>query len=232
MSIVHDNSVLVLGAGVSAPFGVSLGGQLVEFVRKKLELELKEDSRRPVIGYDEMKREAFDLRPIQSSYVAGGNNLDEFKDEAIGLIELLRVSTHDTIDDFIVDNPRYSYLSKLAVSCIMFGQLYSKKESRNRFTKVGYGFKLYEIETFVLGDLSSRYVRGKRNWIHKLVNICRHSIRNEFLQGRVRVISFNYDSVLERVLEDVFDYAEFDYGNHSKYFDIIHPHGRFYYLND
>jgi len=209
-------------------------------IRQRLNEELKSHPRsKPFIEYDEPYRlEAFSFRPIYSAFCEAGNTWPEFEIAARNLSKLLEASTHDTVDDFIIDYPSQSLLTRIGISAVLFGQLYSKADSKVHYRHTQ--FEGPKVDHFELRDLLARNfpkrVDGKvfrcRNWTHLLINIIRYSVRNNILEEKVRIINFNYDSVLEYVFEKLFHHTEAEYGSLDEYVEIIHPHGQFPRLSD
>ena len=60
-----------------------------------------------------------------------------------------------------------------------------------------------------------------------LINIIRHGIRAGTVseENKVKIITFNYDKILEYVLEAQFSNTEASYPHYSDYVEIIHVHG-------
>lgn len=50
---------------------------------------------------------------------------------------------------------------------------------------------------------------------------------SEEKRHKIRIITFNYDTILEYVLERQFSNTEIDYGDFTNHFEIVHPHGKF-----
>lgn len=241
MSIIDSNSVLILGAGSSAPFGLSLGGDLIENLADNLEAELKRsryDDWRILIG--KCPKSAFLKSPSRSIAHIKGETFDEFEMRTKELTHRLRTSTHDTIDDFLVDNADFSFQIKVGIAAALFLQMYKSKMSQ-KYVSQWDGDDLSLVETFEVKDFLQRNFtdssqfnsrKGPRNWIHLLINMVRYAVRNEFFDQKIKIISFNYDTILEHVLERLFRETQFEYGPFTDYFEIVHPHGRFTALNE
>jgi hypothetical protein len=140
-------------------------------------------------------------------------------------ILFLKGQTCETIDDLIVMNlSRASELKKL-IAYSIFDSLYSYKDRQ-----------------YVLNNLADRTVTprqdyrphnqrvakeksGRRSWIHQLINIVRAQKRNASKGSKIKIISFNYDGILEYVLADKWNNAEAIETEYTEVFDIYHPHG-------
>ncbi len=130
---------------------------------------------------------------------------------------LLQEQTSETIDDFIVENSDYATLTKIAIASIFMKNCYSFKDfgrTPKPFHKRHYNS--YESE------------QPNRNWIHLLINIIRQGIRSGSVstENKVKIITFNYDTILEFVLEKQFSNTQAGYENWANYIDIIHVHGQ------
>jgi len=166
MAITDKNTCLVLGAGVSAPFGLALGGDLIDSIQKQLDEELSElhgsrssqsslagriissatkpanFSKMPIIA-TVMRSYINETREIENSNKAN----DEIK-MMEELVHLLSGQTSETIDDFIVENSSFSDVVKKAIAVNFFQNSYSFSQG----------------EGYVLNNFSSRYTKsGERN---------------------------------------------------------------------
>lgn len=236
MSIIDSKSVLILGAGTSAPFGLSLGGDLIEVLATNLENETEKDNfLRWQHLIDTQPLTAFSFSPIRTTLTGSENDTREFDQKAKELTSRLRASTHETIDDFLVDNSDFSTLIKTAISSALFSQIYNpRKENRYvRFSRLGdIGIvEDYQIKNFLGRHLTREdyhnRATGPRNWVHLLINMVRYAVRNGFFEHKIKIITFNYDTILEHILEHLFQQTQFQYDHYTNYFDIVHPHGSF-----
>lgn len=235
MSITDPNTVLIVGAGVSAPFGLPLGGPLIQRIAAQID-----DERRLVFSSDwaETTRTAFryasqgygKLRatPIHGAIARKWTNSENAREihwpsvqadaeRLLRLRELLADQTSETIDDFIVENPSYAEVAKLGIATILLGHTYWAEPG--------------DHPEWQPNPFQSRHVgpHNDRNWVHLLINIIRHGIRKGAVTeaNKVKIITFNYDRILEYVLESQFHNTEANHGHYSKYVDILHVHGCF-----
>lgn len=135
----------------------------------------------------------------------------------LALIDLLDGQTSETIDDFIVENSDFSEILKACISVEIAKSTYTYVQDE-RILKPR--------------NLSARYLaqsenRQQRNWIHLLINLVRQAIRTGQLKRgqKVRIVSFNYDGVLEAVLATQFQNTAREYPPYTECFEIVHPHG-------
>ena len=243
MSITDSGSVLVLGAGVSAPFGLHLGGDLIGKLKDSLQKEVAKLHKKSELGdkqsqlREELERifkygpipEGFKCYPVIASLMksyttkSASANWNEISQKIQSqdikkieqLIDLLDGQTSETIDDFIVENPSYAYLTKLGIAASFF-------ESCHELHK-----GVLKARPFAGRDYPPNQSASTRNWIHHLINIVRQGIRAGSVtkDNKVCIITFNYDKILEYVLEKQFSNTQSNYEHYSNYIDIIHMHG-------
>ena len=238
MAITGRGSVLILGAGVSADFGMPLGDQLVDLIVKKIGEEsdaAKVASGRrsidagAVVNWAAHSRE-WTSHPIFGTALrekmSGGQSLSHEQANAahsdlLRLRQLLTNQTAETIDSFIAENPQIGRTAKLAVAALMLRATYSLNNETGQLTVRP--FSARTTHEFVSAD------RVDRNWMHLLINIIRHGIdTGEIASGqKIQVVTFNYDTILEHVLKKQFTNREKTLHEYDVYIDIHHVHGKF-----
>lgn len=155
-------------------------------------------------------------------------DMDEFRNDMSllwKLENLLANQTSDSIDDFIIQNPNLADFAKVAIASVIFLCCYrASNETRALHIK-----PLAARRTDQLFERQKKDTDiSERNWVHHLINIA----REKYYQGapevekRMRIITFNYDTVLEHVLDAQFRNTEHKYGPYTDYFHILHVHGR------
>lgn len=232
MAITDPGSVLIIGAGASVPFGLPLGGDLIERIRRQLDAELEHINKR----FERNAAQVYSSHLVRAIPLAAGlpfcNALHEQNDsrgrmieadarhyagQLRGLRDLLTGQTSETIDDFIAINPKQANLVKIGIAIVFFGILYTEETAPKHYKKRA-------LSDRVVG-LTQKTAR--RNWVHHLINIVRHhnfgKVREEV--NKVRIISFNYDPVVETILNEQFDNTEHDFGPWQDYIEVVHPHG-------
>ncbi|RNC96789.1 MAG: hypothetical protein ED558_02705 [Oricola sp.] len=230
MTITSEGAVLVVGAGTSVQFGLSLGGDMITSIAGAIESELSTirlltEDRFGVFSSilsDAVNRsEGFKRLPIHGTVGQPfwdteksrfeGKAINEELNKLRELQQLLTNQTSETIDDFIVENPSYAQLSKQCIaaqfvqSCCEIDRNVSARSFEARKT-----------------------VDGGRNWVHLLINIVRQGIRagEVSTENKVKIVTFNYDMVLEYVLEQQFSNTERRSAHWSDYIEIVHVHGQ------
>lgn len=131
---------------------------------------------------------------------------------------LLNNQTSETIDDFIVENPSFATVTKILIAASLFVGCF-RPDDRHR---------VVVIDHSVREPVSSLTRTKSRNWIHLLINIIRHGIRMGSVtkKNKVKIVTFNYDTILEYVLEKQFSNTESKYGPYQDFVEIVHPHGQ------
>jgi hypothetical protein len=241
MAITEKNTILVLGAGATAPFGFPLGSTLISDIAEQLQREIKSiqdandyggNQLRQKLMYAARSPDGFSRFPIHGATAQRHISKDrrDLDAEAMNqdlarirsLADLLNNQTSETIDDFIVENPSFSDLTKIAIAADFISRSYSLEDGALRL-------KNFEARywTTANGD-------RKRNWVHLLINIVRHGIRsgNVTKENKVQIITFNYDTVLELVLSKQFRNTESNYSSYTDYISIQHVHGECGTLED
>lgn len=225
-SITDEGSVLLLGAGSSQPFEMPLGASLIDDIRTGLEISfdngLLQKFRIGQVANDICWPDRFVGDPIGSAigarwYAGSFDETTVNADISLArkLCSLLNGQTAETIDDFIAHNPTVAELAKLCAAALMLRRSYTWEEQKLR-----------------LKPFKARYCGpslGERNWIHLLVNLVRHAHRlgRTTESNPIRIVTFNYDRILERVLEDQFANTELELPNWKKLIQIVHVHGEF-----
>ena len=236
MAITDPNTVLILGAGVSAPFGIPLGGDLITLIARAIETErpriYKKDpyprNARTSFLYAAKDRDSYMQTPIFGALARKHLASDEKDIDWGGLQkdverldtmqQLLTNQTSETIDDFIVENPGYADLAKIAIAALILARCYRANDQNG-------------IRTWCCQQFAARHCgpENERNWIHLLINVIRHGIRKSVVtaENKIRIVSFNYDRILEHVLEAQFSNTEAKHAHYSNFVEVLHVHGAF-----
>lgn len=255
MAITDPNTVLILGAGVSVPFGLPTGANLIDDISQKLSFQLEDFQRRneayfsinPILPLNENKTfQKFSyIQPLlwKNDFVSSALKFTEDRAEITkrileeirnlkNLQKLLKNQTSDSIDDFIVINPGAKDYVKICIAADFIEALHILAGS------------YHELE---LRDIAKRYVSlpgsdgdssaAERNWIHRLINLIRLGVTDGKVtrDNKVQIITFNYDTILEYVLEQQFANTESGtelYPDYRDFVEITHVHGRCGYLSE
>lgn len=221
MSLFDEGTVIIVGAGASVPFGLPTGIGMFDEMVGLLENEINQAKG---TSYHDMTVVPFlvTIATDPSSFESSTN----VRVASTLLLEKLKSQTSDTIDDFIVQNPDQAKLCKALIAWTLLWCLL--KPGGGHFREIGscFGRTLYPRK-------SGTQVRGhqpeanppRRNWIHQLINIAREQYQTKLEGAKIKIISFNYDTILERVLDAQWDNVERQYGHWTESFEILHPHG-------
>lgn len=237
MSITDPRSVLILGAGMSAPFKLPLGDALVDLISDQIGREATRATgeRRTRVDAQVVVDWAGHARDWYSNPIYGtvlrtkmeGRGLtfeaaQAAHQDLASLRNLLSNQTAETIDAFIAENPGIAATAKLALAAMMLRASYVLDP--NHVQLVLRPFSGRTNNTFCERDETA-----ERNWMHLLINIVRHGIDLGDLQSgqKVKIITFNYDTVLEHVLAKQFANREAKLSDYSNHFEILHAHGAF-----
>ena len=241
MAITDENTVLILGAGSSVPFWMPLGGELMKNIKDQIDFERshilnqKSNFIETIVNVDT----EILTYPIHSAlykrFKNGGGDYFIQISLLASLAELLNKQTSETIDDFIVENPSFSELTKICIASIFMKKLYNPESGKIFHAGLGLNYQTYLLKSLAERNLRQKNNRKERNWVHLLINIVRQGIRQNSVtkQNKIRVISFNYDLILENILDDQFSNTENMEGKDWRdYFEILHPHGKCEPLSD
>ncbi|RYZ10400.1 MAG: hypothetical protein EON61_11900 [Alphaproteobacteria bacterium] len=241
MALTDEKAVLILGAGVSAPFNVPLGGQMIDAIREQIRFErpsLGSGKSRGdmgnLVGQAHSSHKVFMSIPIHATVGLQPHNIDgdRFNENFNGAIRELENlaarldgQTSETIDDFIVQNDSLSHLAKMAVAAIIFSRCYELDAFGHQVVPKSLD-RRYLGHLFPADVLEERPTCNQRNWVHHLINIVRNHRRIHPSDGhKIQIVTFNYDTILEYVLDQQFANTDFEHGNWRKWIDIRHMHG-------
>jgi hypothetical protein len=261
MSILLPGAVLLLGAGTSAPFSVPLGANLIDEtirmlnddvqplarpevdifhpgpISNRLMEVIRSDYLPPTVFSDAAGLRTPVRRMIATNVIdrtSGKYLLDGIKPalrEIYELREVLSGQTSETIDDFIVENPRWALFVKRCVAARIVAECFQVVRNME-------GAEVVRVKPldgrFMPAARPGRSNQNIRNWVHRLINVVRNGIRSgEFGDRRkVRIISFNYDPILEYVLQRQFSNTERGFPEWSEVFEIAHVHGALPSISD
>jgi hypothetical protein len=218
MGVAKD--VLIIGAGASVPFGVANGLSMMDQIADEIENELSHWQ-----AVYENKRgsqlESFLLSRVVTDWTE--EEFFELHAETVDILEQLKSlflnQTSDTIDDLVRMNPPHGDLLKRAIAYCVFARIYKMRTTEY----LGHIFKLVNLEA---RQIESHNGKKQRNWIHHFINLCRQRALDARPEDIPTIISFNYDGVLEYVLERQWNNVnnrQLPQWQHI--IKIVHPHG-------
>lgn len=214
-------TVIILGAGASAPFGFPLGDQLRRDLISGIQ-QLKGEN--ALEGYSASNAVQFIRNPFLAlaSYASSPlakHLLPEALQNQVFLKKLLDLESklfdHPavTIDQFIGVNPSFQFIGKVLLSMQIMLKMYREVNSNN-----------YILKTFGEHDFGSRL-----NWYGQLVNHLQKGAESGIaaLKGnKLQIITFNYDQSLERALRSLLGLSENHQGaDYREVLEIFHVNG-------
>ena len=125
--------------------------------------------------------------------------------------DVIKSQTHDTIDKFVWENPRYEFIAKVFISQQIMLGMYDWKEHQLR-----------------LKSFSDREYGGRRNWYQQLINLIRDGTQDgqSLANNKLHVVTFNYDHSLEQALGTSLANTEIHHGaDYTKAVSILHVNG-------
>lgn len=220
VNLFSDDVVIIIGAGASVPFGLPTGLDLIDLIHAQLEKE--ENLISNPQGYN-----SNDTPLFQASNLAGCERTSA---------KWIASQASDSIDDLIRHNPKYSTNLKQGIALELLKATSNVVSVQNAYF---YG----SVTKFLPKDFTARkfplIINGKpkldtsnkpiqlRNWVHNLINIIRNQITSGvYTSGqKVKIISFNYDGILEAILDKMWTDSELINDDWKTYINIVHPHG-------
>jgi hypothetical protein len=216
MSLFDEGTVIIVGAGASVPFGLPTGGELIDLIVKAFR-----DEARILDGKEAyFQRYYANIAPI--SYALWCS--DDFKrkispsDAAEQLKKVanwLDQQTGDSIDDIIRHNPNRAMELKVGICHVLFRKSFDEDREKSVYVIKPFADRIRFLDVFtsVAADKIEK-PKPQRNWIHHLINLARGEILDPKITNeckKIRIISFNYDGILEHVLEEKWDnvYSKF-----------------------
>ena len=217
-------TVIVLGAGASADFGFPLGEKLRDQIISGIGALKKgyESSDFPSlpptsaqnVGF--FKKDpfralaAYIVRPLARPYLP-----ENLKHEQMARLfefhDVMKSQTHDTVDRFVWENPRYEFIAKVLISQQIMLGMYDWEEQQLR---------LKSFSDWEYGE--------RRNWYHKLINLIRDGAQDgqSLANNKLHVVTFNYDHSLEQALGTSLANTEIHHGaDYTKAVSILHVNG-------
>ena len=252
MAIIDEKSVLILGAGASVPFSMPGGGDLMARIENNIRSEISSVTENNGI-HDTLNlykinqaisySPSFLTVPTVASLISfeadrlqadinsvAGSTLEKAK----SFSQELRSQASETIDDFISLNPEHANYAKICIATEFAKCLYGKIGA-TWVSSLGANERNTPPE---LRDLSRRNILigeripslKNRNWVHLFISIVRAGIAQNKVspQNKIKVITFNYDMILEYVLDQQFgNIGDKDrFLDWREYIEIVHPHGK------
>lgn len=224
-NLFSDDVVIIIGAGASVPFGLPTGLGLIDLVSKSIKDEAALCKR--TNGYCE-----------KIIYAGNFNNGKQLFEIDLNIKnKWLDAQVSDSIDDLIRHNSLEANWLKYCIVYEILKCTHSKNESKMFHSN---GIHKYVGTDFKIKNFTDRKINSLRNWVHNFINIVRdlfiekwktnddyresYEFRNK-KNYKVKVISFNYDGILEHILSKCWGETQINLPKWDDVFEIVHPHG-------
>ena len=223
-NLFSDDVVLIIGAGASVPFGLPTGLDLIDLVHKQTKFEFEKINSHN--GYNSMDVPISTLASVHGNPFTSGMPAHEW----------INAQASDSIDDLIRHNPQKA---KFLRCCIVLELL--RTTTRTNMISDSYinRWEVLEADNFCSRKfplvINGEKILDKknqpvmlRNWVHNLINIVREQVTLGLREEgqKIKIISFNYDGILEYILEKMWTDSEVIDLHWTEYFNIVHPHDR------
>lgn len=216
-------TTLIVGAGASFDYGLPSGPELwtstkrkildaSDFDKEQIEQHLGSGARVQLLN-----AKSPTARAIMQAY-ANESAGDKLAGLHLLASAVLEDDVHSSVDDFLLDNPSLAAPIKAVVATYLLGRLYTSRDGRwiRKHELVA-----REIRT---GDAKKPIIS---NWCRVFVGQCRDFLRESGAEFPVTVINFNYDRVLETVMQNFWDRTERPVDSFGDCFRFIYPYGCF-----
>jgi hypothetical protein len=221
-------TVLILGAGTSADFGLPLGDGLWSRVRdgadayqeaaRQLSKKHPSGTQEALFGVLRENARRDDPKGFAFLCSLDGCVLDGQPLSVRRFQELIMANNvHGSVDDFVKDNVSVSGPISALVAGSLFEAMYENK---------GGGLWKRRDDLFASEFTHPQTREPAQNWIRRFVGFCRAKLATGWY-GRLTVISFNYDRLFETIAREVWDKSEVKYRSFDECIEVIYPYGVF-----
>lgn len=223
-------TVVVLGAGSSADFGLPLGDALYDQALDLLNALALNWKRRsnddPFFGYHKMvqlvesEKRFRVLRPFMESENRNGQrSIDLMPIQDV--IRRMEVAPAYSLDTLALEYPESEGIFRVLCAYLITEAVRSGIEEDSHHA---------EKSRFHMRQIRSPSEKSKMipNWIHLFCSMVRNQLRRDPAQ-KLGVVSFNYDRVFEKVATSVWESPTAKIGNFGEVFDVRYPHGKIYW---
>ncbi len=227
-------TVVVLGAGASADFGLPLGDEMYNQARDLLEeflRALRSEARRDSF-YNYSQMVAFvksharykSLLPFMLEDLENGSK--HISDKPISdLLDAMKVAPAYSLDTLALEYPEHADIIKVLCAQLITESLrkgFAKDENDNEIFK----FNNKQIE-----NPKKNKQELLSNWIHLFCSMMRNELAVLDTQ-KYGIVSFNYDRLFEKVGSFVWEHPTRNVGKFREIFDIKYPHGKIVWDTD
>ncbi|MBL8551749.1 MAG: hypothetical protein JNJ73_17305 [Hyphomonadaceae bacterium] len=218
-----SNTTIILGAGASYDFGAPLGEELWRRViqnSSSLVAVYEQFWDRPVVGgVERFLQSQKTPNPKAFAYFSTLKGMEgDVHASATSVAETIRrANFHTSVDDFLRDNPSLRDPVRTLIAAVLFEGLYEQHERSWQLRR----------GCFEPSFQSPWRAGTVENWIRLFVGVCRPLVLKAQTLTPVQVISFNYDRLLQTLLQQMWPVAERDYPPLDQCFQFHYPYGAF-----
>jgi hypothetical protein len=196
---------IIVGAGASLPYGLPLAGSLLQDAGNRI-LDL--DDRRVQLartGFlpdnDDIARNNYMNRALLRS-IKAPSHLQKvagpFREHLV----------QQNLDDFVRDHPSLTSVVSMLITIALISAMYRPKDG------------MWELSS----DLRKSGLALESDWMRLFVGVVRPMASAE---NKLHIISFNYDSLLERSMRMYWSGSEIGYAKIDDAVEFIYPNGKF-----
>jgi hypothetical protein len=209
-------TVLIVGAGASADFGLPLGPKLLEtFINQFFAAKIEFGNQGPIMVGKLSNSELWDKRhrAVYEAINRSEQSVSHLKAEDLEkFVDVARFQTEPSIDRFLRDHPEHSEIGRFLIAFEILSSCYSQFD---------------ELENRRLPDFK---VPLNTKWVAKLINEIREAsdVGPKAIQdNKISIINFNYDQIIESALDAQLANTSVHKGvNWSDFLEIIHVYGK------
>ena len=202
------SSVVIIGAGGSADFGIPLGREVLNKaidMSRDIAGRFKKDlypfgQPDSTVGPDQLPHSALTkvLQPLGSI-------------DPIQFAEDIAATSSQTVDNFALENPRYADAARILSTAVLAPNIFEIER------KVAQRRRLHRLYTTRSGQAP--------NWIDLFISVVKEKIRQHG-KSNWTIISFNYDAIMENHVRSRWK-ADPVHGEFDEIFEFLYPYGQF-----
>lgn len=214
-----SSTVVILGAGASADFGLPLGNGLYDTSLQTLQdfLGIWNREREKAFHWDvSTVKRVFSKEPHSGLLRCCDKNGNIDISPIKKLLSIMKEAPVYSIDTLALENPEYSGICQHLTSAIIIEKL--REQIRQDHSGVQWDFAQRRLAA--KSDSAS-----SENWIHLFTAMMRNSVARD-KDSRFLFISFNYDRIVQHTMSHIWRLSSRDIGPFEEIADFCYPHGQ------
>ncbi len=221
-------TAIIIGAGASADFNLPLGDELYQKAAKTLEdferrwklitekhFGIKTPEMRRYLSNNSTYMALFDLCTDNDSGRAHLHTIQNLR-------QIMALAPAVSLDTLALENPEYRSHCKLLTASILANAISGQLKLDTTTNDWAILNNRIPQKNSNLGAQTSGL---RHNWIHLFASMMRNSISKNS-GTHFSFISFNYDCIVEKVLEKVWNISSRNIGNLADLANFYYPHGK------